>query len=125
MVAGRRRAVRSHSDEPSVREVPGHRPRAPRLHVPKARRTHGGHREPAFPDMVETETIHPPQPTTDPAHFGIDEGLAAQNEPCQDLGMPPIAGAADVEYETRLDAQRVTAEFGTKSQRRFDSGSKP
>ena len=26
-------------------------------------------------------------------------------------GAPPIAGAADWEYETRLDAERVTLEF--------------
>jgi len=27
---------------------------------------------------------------------------------------PPILGAADPEYETRLDAERVTLEFATK-----------
>lgn len=35
---------------------------------------------------------------------------------------PPIAGSADVERESRLDAQRVTLQFGQKSNRRFDNG---
>ena len=38
---------------------------------------------------------------------------------------PPIAGAADPEYQTRIDAERVTAEFGSKSRRRLDAGRKP
>lgn len=29
---------------------------------------------------------------------------------------PPIAGAADIEYQTRLDADRVTAEFAAPRQ---------
>ena len=29
---------------------------------------------------------------------------------------PPIAGVADSEYETRLDAERVTLEFASKRQ---------
>jgi len=33
-----------------------------------------------------------------------------------------LAGAADVERESRLDAERVTLEFGTKSTKRLDSG---
>jgi len=39
------------------------------------------------------------------------------------FGIPPIAGSADPEYSTRIDAQRVTREFQTKSTRRLDSGS--
>jgi hypothetical protein len=38
---------------------------------------------------------------------------------------PPIAGEADPEYQTRLDANRVTAEFGVKSARPLDAGKKP
>jgi hypothetical protein len=38
---------------------------------------------------------------------------------------PPIAGRADMEREARLDAERVTLEFGQKSARRLDSGRKP
>ena len=38
---------------------------------------------------------------------------------------PPIAGAADVEYETKLDAQRVSLEFGQKSTRKLDAGRRP
>lgn len=37
---------------------------------------------------------------------------------------PPIAGAADQEYKTRIAADQVTAEFATKSARRLDSGRK-
>lgn len=42
-----------------------------------------------------------------------------------DRGAPPIAGTADTEYESRIDAERCTAEFGTKSTRRLDAGRKP
>jgi len=38
---------------------------------------------------------------------------------------PPIAGTADPEYQPRIDAARVTVEFGNKSQRRLDRGRKP
>jgi hypothetical protein len=38
---------------------------------------------------------------------------------------PPIACQADREYESRIDAERVTAEFKTKSTRRLDAGRKP
>lgn len=37
-------------------------------------------------------------------------------------GAPPIPGAADVEYSTRLDAARVTLQFGVKSTKRLDAG---
>jgi hypothetical protein len=40
-------------------------------------------------------------------------------------GAPPIAGVADPEFEPRLDAQRVTLEFATKSTRRLDTGRRP
>lgn len=35
---------------------------------------------------------------------------------------PEIAGEADTEYQTRIEAQRVTLQFGQKSNRRLDSG---
>lgn len=35
---------------------------------------------------------------------------------------PPIAGEADVERESKLDAERVTLEFRQKSTRRVDAG---
>lgn len=38
---------------------------------------------------------------------------------------PPIAGAADVEFKSRIDAEAVTAEFATKSARRLDAGRAP
>ena len=38
---------------------------------------------------------------------------------------PPIAGAADTERESKLDASRVTLEFGSKSTKRLDSGRFP
>ena len=38
---------------------------------------------------------------------------------------PPIAGQADTEYQTRIDAERVTAEFATHSARRLDGGRRP
>ena len=38
---------------------------------------------------------------------------------------PPIAGAADMERESRLDAERVTLEFASKSTRRLDAGKQP
>jgi hypothetical protein len=38
---------------------------------------------------------------------------------------PPLAGEADTERGARLDAERVTLEFRTKSTRRLDSGRKP
>jgi hypothetical protein len=37
---------------------------------------------------------------------------------------PPIPGQADPEYASRIDAQRVTAEFAT-STRSIDQGRKP
>lgn len=38
---------------------------------------------------------------------------------------PPIAGAADMERASRLDAERVTWEFRARSARRLDSGKRP
>jgi hypothetical protein len=38
---------------------------------------------------------------------------------------PPIAGEADREYESRLEAERITLEFATKSSRRVDAGKRP
>ena len=38
---------------------------------------------------------------------------------------PPIAGAADTERESRLDAERVTLEFRARSTRRLDAGRAP
>jgi hypothetical protein len=38
---------------------------------------------------------------------------------------PPIPGAADLEYQTRLAADQVTTEFATKSARRLDAGKRP
>jgi hypothetical protein len=38
---------------------------------------------------------------------------------------PPIAGTADTERESRLDAERVTLEMKQKSTRRVDSGKQP
>lgn len=38
---------------------------------------------------------------------------------------PPIAGTADTEWESRLDAERVTLELKQKSTRRVDSGKEP
>jgi hypothetical protein len=38
---------------------------------------------------------------------------------------PPIAGAADVEFETRLDAERVTLEFAQACARKLDAGAQP
>lgn len=38
---------------------------------------------------------------------------------------PPIAGTADPEWESRLDAERVTLELKQKSTRRVDTGRKP
>jgi hypothetical protein len=38
---------------------------------------------------------------------------------------PPIAGAADVEYKSRIAAEAVTAEFATRSTRRADCGREP
>lgn len=38
---------------------------------------------------------------------------------------PPICGAADVEREARLEAKRVTLEFGSRSTRRADGGKRP
>jgi hypothetical protein len=38
---------------------------------------------------------------------------------------PPIAGSADTERHSRLDAERVTWEFRTKSTRRLDAGRLP
>lgn len=37
----------------------------------------------------------------------------------------PMLGAADPEYHTRIDAERVTLQFGVKSNRPLDSGRKP
>jgi len=52
-----------------------------------------------------------------------DEPLCHQGYP-ETASRPPIPGAADQEYLPRLDAKRVTAEFGTKSTRRLDAGRK-
>jgi hypothetical protein len=38
---------------------------------------------------------------------------------------PPISGAADVERETRLDAERCTLEYAQASTRRMDTGKRP
>ncbi len=38
---------------------------------------------------------------------------------------PPIVAQADPEYQSRIDAARVTAEFKTKSTRRVDAGREP
>jgi hypothetical protein len=38
---------------------------------------------------------------------------------------PAIAGAADVEFQTRLDAQRVSLQFAQKSTRKLDAGKIP
>jgi hypothetical protein len=37
-------------------------------------------------------------------------------------GAPPIAGQADTERPARLDAERVTWEFRSRSTRRVDAG---
>ncbi|MGD0497518.1 MAG: hypothetical protein ABSC23_03680 [Bryobacteraceae bacterium] len=42
-----------------------------------------------------------------------------------ELERPPLAGVSDPEWGTRLDAERVTAEFRTRSARRLDSGRRP
>lgn len=39
--------------------------------------------------------------------------------------MRAAMGKADVEYKTRIDAERVTAEFKTKSTKRIDAGRNP
>lgn len=38
---------------------------------------------------------------------------------------PPIPSEPDREYQARLDAERVTAEFKTKSTRHIDAGKLP
>lgn len=38
---------------------------------------------------------------------------------------PPIAGQADREYQTRIEAQRCTLEFAQKLSRRLDAGKSP
>jgi hypothetical protein len=38
---------------------------------------------------------------------------------------PPIAGLADVEWEAKLDAARVTAEWKTCNPRNIDCGAMP
>jgi hypothetical protein len=38
---------------------------------------------------------------------------------------PPIAGAADLERSSRIDAERVTLEFAQRSTRRLDAGKRP
>lgn len=38
---------------------------------------------------------------------------------------PPIAGEADREYQSRIDAARCTAEMRTRSTRRLDTGKRP
>lgn len=38
---------------------------------------------------------------------------------------PPIAGGADPERETRLDAERATLEFGSRSTKKLDGGQLP
>ena len=38
---------------------------------------------------------------------------------------PELTGQADAEYESRIDAERVTAEFATKSARKLDGGRRP
>jgi len=37
----------------------------------------------------------------------------------------PLAATADLEYSTRIDADRVTLEFGARSSRKADSGKQP
>ena len=56
--------------------------------------------------------------------------LLAQKKHFEDLAkyeqeVPPIAGQADVERGSRLDAERVTLEFGSKSTRKIDAGRRP
>jgi hypothetical protein len=40
-------------------------------------------------------------------------------------GFPPIAGQADTERESRLDAERCTLEMRQRSTRRLDAGREP
>jgi len=39
--------------------------------------------------------------------------------------LTPLVGKADKEYATRIDAERVTAEFNTRSAKHLDSGKRP
>lgn len=39
---------------------------------------------------------------------------------CQFRSAPPIAGKSDLEFDSRLEAQRVTLQFGQRSNRRLD-----
>ena len=52
-------------------------------------------------------------------HRGALECRGCQFEP------PPIAGQSDTERTARLDAQRVTLEFDSRSTRRLDRGREP
>ena len=36
-----------------------------------------------------------------------------------------LTGAADREYQSRIEAERITAEFATRSARRLDAGKAP
>lgn len=38
---------------------------------------------------------------------------------------PPIAGEADLEWESRIEAERLTWELKQKSTRRIDAGKQP
>lgn len=44
---------------------------------------------------------------------------------CLECAAPPISGASDPEGQSRLDAKRVTLEFGQKSRRKLDRGRRP
>lgn len=51
--------------------------------------------------------------------------FSAECSGCQFRPAPPIAGQSDREFDSRLEAQRVTLQFAAKSSRRLDSGRLP
>lgn len=58
----------------------------------------------------------------DPQDFGI---VVEADDVLADLGMPNIPGQSDPEYQTRIDADRATAQWKTASSRKLDSGKEP
>jgi hypothetical protein len=59
---------------------------------------------------------------------GQQRAVATLRAHLAEIGEPlesSLAAVADMEYSTRIDADRVTLEFGSKSARRLDSGKRP